>query len=365
MRLPYWGENFAIWGACCNVQPMTDLIRSASLTGYHKLAQTVGLDAYRMLQQVGLDRCNLSDPDVRIPADAVRELLELSSQQSGVEDFGLRLSAERQLANLGPMALLVRVEPTVRTAILALERYLRLHRHIVRVTLEEADKQAILRAQMTLVGTSGIRQATELAVGIMCRTLGALFGELWTPDLVCFTHPAPAGRTIHREFFRARVLFDHELNGIALRSGDLNRTIPAADAAMARYVNQYLDNDGTYQHAEMRDMVRQLVQALLPTGRCTAELVARHLGQDRRTVNRKLALSGETFSSIVNRVRNELVRRHISAERRSLSETSELVGFSTLSAFSRWFQGEFGCSASHWRKSVEASKSGSSQVTLR
>ena len=47
---------------------------------------------------------------------------------------------------------------------------------------------------------------------------------------------------------------------------------------------------------------------LLGTGTCTIDRVAQHLGIDRRTIHRRLANEGETFSDLVEAVRRELAR---------------------------------------------------------
>jgi AraC-like DNA-binding protein len=96
--------------------------------------------------------------------------------------------------------------------------------------------------------------------------------------------------------------------------------------------------------------VRQLVFAMLPSGRCTSDLIAQRLGVDRKTMHRRLTARGTTFSSILNEARIELVQRHIRTERRSLTDTAQLLGFSSLATFSRWFRGAFGVSASRWQK---------------
>jgi AraC-like DNA-binding protein len=90
--------------------------------------------------------------------------------------------------------------------------------------------------------------------------------------------------------------------------------------------------------------VRELIEVLLPTGHCSIVHVAPGLGVDRRTVQRRLADSGETFSSPRNAVRAELAERLVPNPRRSLTEIAEELGFSQPSAFSRWFRGQFGCS---------------------
>jgi AraC-like DNA-binding protein len=100
----------------------------------------------------------------------------------------------------------------------------------------------------------------------------------------------------------------------------------------------------------MPDKVRKLVFALLPTGECAAERIAQQLGVHRKTLHRHLALHDIGYSSIVDGVRVDLVERYVENSRRPLSDVAVLLGFSSLSAFSRWFSGRFGCSVSTWRR---------------
>ena len=73
------------------------LIRSASLTNYAEVAHKVGLDPYRMLAEFGLPARCLREPEIKIPSDAVRRLLEASAERSGIEAFGLLMAEVRRL----------------------------------------------------------------------------------------------------------------------------------------------------------------------------------------------------------------------------------------------------------------------------
>ena len=106
----------------------------------------------------------------------------------------------------------------------------------------------------------------------------------------------------------------------------------------------------------MSASVRECIYTMLPSGLCSADSVAARLGVDRRTVHRHLAREGKTFSSLMDSVRAELVTRYIDNRDRPLASLAELLGFSALSAFSRWFRTQFGCSVSEWRVRTAASK---------
>ena len=90
--------------------------------------------------------------------------------------------------------------------------------------------------------------------------------------------------------------------------------------------------------------MRRTILLLLPSGRCSAEQVADHLGVVCRTVQRRLAERGQSFSSMVNEIRTELATRHVIESDRPLTEVATLLGFSAPSGFSRWYHVQFGCS---------------------
>ena len=99
---------------------------------------------------------------------------------------------------------------------------------------------------------------------------------------------------------------------------------------MARYVQHYLDSIAELPTTTLSDKVRELIWVLLPSGRCSIEQVAQRLGVDRRTVHRRLASEGETFSAILDAVRSELVTRYIKDSDRPLSVVAEMLGFCGL-----------------------------------
>jgi AraC-like DNA-binding protein len=95
--------------------------------------------------------------------------------------------------------------------------------------------------------------------------------------------------------------------------------------------------------------VTQLVEMLLPLGRCSTHQVARSLGVTQRTLHRQLGAEGQSFSAIVHTTRVALAERYLSADRYTQTDVSQLLGFTAPSAFSRWFRQRFGVSPTEWR----------------
>src|SRR4051812_47747010 len=116
---------------------MGPFVRSASLSNFAEVAAQVGLDANAMLREIGIDRRALTDPDLRIPAQAVAELLEASAGRADCLTFGLRMAESRRLSDFGAVSLLITHQATVRDALLTVVQYRQLLNESLVVHLEE------------------------------------------------------------------------------------------------------------------------------------------------------------------------------------------------------------------------------------
>lgn len=327
---------------------MADLIRAACLTHYPEVARNAGIDPAKMLKSVGFPARGLTDPDIRIPSGGVRRLLEASAVAAGIDDFGLRLAERGGLSNLGPVALVAREQPTVGAAMEALGRYIHIHNESLRLRMEREGDTVLIAPILMLGRPVPARQSAELVIGVTYRILSAFLGPGWRPLDVHFAYPAPRSRETYRRFFSCNVAFGAEFDAIICPAVDMDRPMAAADASMARYVQSYVETIAA-RSTTIEGKVSELIVALLPTGRCSLDRVALHLGCDGRTVQRWLAERGDSFSAILDAQRAEIVVRLIEDRGRSLPAVAELLGFSAQSALARWFREHFGCSISQWR----------------
>lgn len=327
---------------------MGNLTRSASLTDYEHVARAVGLDPLRMLRLAKLPAKALEDPNLMISIDSVGWLLEESARLSGQEAFGLLLAETRSLSNLGMLALVLRDEPTVRATMQAFARYMRLHNAGVQPRLEEGAEITLLHVGMQ-IGRRGLwRQATEMSVAIGIRALRALTRDTFRPVKISFIHERPRSLEVHRRVLGTPLEFSQEFNAIVCRSRDLDKPIPAADPKLSREVKRWLDMQLAELGERPLDRARQIIKILLPTGTCSVDRVAEHLGMHRRTLNRHLATTGESVTSVVGTVRAELAEEYLAGGKRKLYEVADLLGFASAGDFSRWFRSRFGVPPSEW-----------------
>jgi AraC-like DNA-binding protein len=324
-------------------------VRCATLDGYVGLARASGLEPARLLADQGLTVADLAVPDKWVPAASVARLLDRSAAASGLEDFGLRLAGLRRLSTLGPLSVVLRQEPDLRRALELLCRYERSYNEALRLQLDESGDLASMRLWFEFGEPAPTRQALELATAALLAIVRELLGQQWEPLSLCFSHRAPASLTAHQAVFGPRLQFGHEFTGLVFFAAELDAPNTSSDPLLRPYAQQLLQALGAPPAATTTGQVTQLVEMLLPLGRCSTHQVARSLGVTQRTLHRQLAAEGQSFSAIVHGTREALAERYLAADRYTQTDVSQLLGFTAPSAFSRWFRQRFGVSPTEWR----------------
>ena len=328
---------------------MRPCVRSATLDGYLDLARSLGLDPIWLMTSVGLDVADLAAPEKWIPAGDVATLLQLSADRSGREDFGLLLAGRRRLATLGPLSVVLSQEPDLRSALRLLNGYERSYNEALHLRLDEGSGLATIRLWLEFAEPVPVRQSLELATAALHGIIKQLLGRSWEPLSVCFSHSKPQTQATHHDVFGARLQFDQPFTGLVLFADQLDAPNTMSDPLLQPYAEQFLRSLPSARGATLFDRVKELIDVLLPLGRCSTAQVARNLGVTQRTLHRQLAAEGQSFSSLVHETRAALAERYLVNERYTLTEVSELLGFMAPSAFSRWFRQQFGVSPTQWR----------------
>ena len=246
----------------------------------------------------------------------------------------------------------MREQPTVRKAIGALVDNIRLHNESASLQLEEVDNIVIVKPDLAVARGVPAAQAKDMVLGVVCQILTLLLGPNWRPQNVCFMRAAPGNLAAHRRVFGSELDFNQDFNGIVCLKRDIDKSIAGADPGLAREAERYVALLRSGAGRKASEEIRKIALTLLPTGHCTVERVAKHLGIDRRTIHRHLAEQRTTFSGIIDDLRAELAASYIDRGDRPLSSVAELLGFSAQSAFAHWHRQRFGVSASERRASA-------------
>lgn len=326
------------------------LARYAAFNGFLDLAGEIGVDVEELFARSGLDPMGMSQPDRWVSARAVADVLEDAAASSESDDVGLRLAENRHLANLGPLSLVIRDEPLLRDAMQTLIRYNHMYNEALQIRVVEAGEVTTIRLELNVGTVRPPRQSIELVAGSLVRILTDLAGDHWRPVATCFSHPRPSDTGRHRRMLGDNVSFDCDFNGIVLRSADLDTRNVLADPKFLPYAQQLLNPRSDPADAVIVSRTREVIELLLPAGRCSIDHVARSLGTNRRTLHRQLQSAGTTFTELLDTTRVDLVKHLLTNPNNSLTDISVMLMFSTPGNFTRWFRQRFGVAPRTWRQ---------------
>ncbi len=333
---------------------MSGHVRGAVLANFAEVAQLAGLAPLSMLREAGIDPAALTDPDMPIAASAVLMLFENAARASGWQNFGLRMAESRSLADFGAVSLLIAHQSSLREGLETTIRYLHMINPALAIDVEDVGDLVVIREDLIVEDGRPTPQAYELAIGALFRMCNALLGARWRPQMVSFTHRAPDDLSIHRRLFGPNVQFEGEFNGVVCSAADLDRANPSADPKMASYARRFVDTLGGNEHLSTSHQVRKAAYHLLPLGRASIAQIARAMGLNVRTLQRRLAAEQHEFSEVLNSVRRDLALRHLDNPSVSFTHVAELLGYRQPSSFTRWFAAEFGVCPTKWRATRQA-----------
>jgi len=324
-------------------------IRSATLIGYCEAARSVGLDAERMLCRAGLDLSCMDDLDTQISLDAFWRLLSDSARLGNCPDFGMRAAIERGDPNLGTVSLLMREAETVEEAINFYTTHLALHADGTLIQLDKRFQSPLIVAELLARTREESFQATQFCLVGITMQIRWLIGEAFQPELVSFAFPKPTSMPTVQRFFKCQVQFKQVLSGLVLDADMLQRRPVTSTPFLRKLALRQLEPIINRSPSGFSTRVERLVRTMLDEGNCDSQTVADFFEIDRRTLSRRLAHDGETFSSILQRIRTEVACRALARSDSPLSMIADETGFESLSGFCRWFHQSFGCTASQWR----------------
>lgn len=316
-----------------------------------KAAKARGLDVDTVLTKSGLPLDQVDDVDARLPYGSLMCVVETLSESASDPFFGLRV-AEKYVdaGSFGAVGFAARSSSSLREAIERTARYARLINENTEITVhfEAAGARIVDGPIAPLVWP---RQYAEMALASF-----VVLGRKWTGvpfDAVSvgFRHGAPSDRSEHVRIFGCEPSFDCTENYVVIPTSVLDHPLEHGDPQLGRYFDSRLNDlaqnlaSAPGPLADLRDAVAHM----LTDGAPTVSAVAKALGASERTLQRRLASRGLTFSAVLDGVRREVALRAAERSTISVQELAARSGFADLKAFRRAFRRWTGQSPRNYR----------------
>jgi AraC-like DNA-binding protein len=326
------------------------LQRAGVLVEIPRLLREMNVEPEAVLASLGLAPTLLSDIEARVPFSLVSDLMLKCGEATGRDDFSLVVGASARLRHLGIIAKLLSAASDFGSALVD---FVANHPRYVRgasTYLIDLGEDGIFTGHR--VHSPGLKGSASFSAGAIAFGR-SIFAELCgvEPNRVLLSLPRPDDPSPYKRVFgRAKLVFGAEHFGLVYSRAALKRPVPTADPALHAEIRRFITERWNSLQPDILDRVmRVLVPSVLagtPSLKATAELLVMH----PRTLNRALQARGFCFRDAVNEARFEMASQLLRDTRLSIGSLAQVLGYSEVSAFSRFFTGMAGLSPSEWKE---------------
>jgi AraC-like DNA-binding protein len=309
-----------------------------------------------LLKQAGLPQVPLDHHTNFLPLCDVLAVVERAARATGIEHFALLLATAEGLDALGDYGRYIKAAPTLLEAIRRAGRYISWHTLGARLSLTPEGATCVWRYDLPAAIRDDRQHGYPFALVIMRDIVRLAAGPEWLPKELRLEQPTSAGfRQPLEEAFGHRirwgagenaVVFAQSLLTLPLAWAPEDRKAPTSGAA-ARAL------ESNIPPADFIGSLRQLIRSFLPAGYPSAALLAHASGLPLRSFQRALALSGLSFSDLVEQVRFQMAVEMMRDSGARLIDIGLELGYSDAANFSRAFRRWSGQTPRLYRRTLE------------
>lgn len=299
-----------------------------------ELARRFAVAPDALLDGLPVTRAALDDPATRVPLRVAEALVARAHELTREPALAFHYGTAMRLSSHGFLGFAAMTAATVREALELAVQFAATRTSAIGLELYvEGDKASVVIVERTPLG--GLREFAVLALIVGIWTIGqALTGTI--PDGLgecAFAEPAYLRGLPHG----GRLVFDRPAHRMVFAASLLDRPLVSADAAAMRLARDQLERElaAVIEAAGLAGRIRAAIAA---DAAASLAAISRALHMSPRTLKRRLAERGTTFSALRDGVR--LQRALLLLEDRDLAigEIATRLGYSELPSFTRAFR---------------------------
>lgn len=329
-------DHIGAWGLG-GVSSRGGTIRAAGVRGFATEVRILGADPTAFVRAVGLAPEVLDHDDIPIAEARLVALLEKAAGDLACPDLGLRIAARHDLGMLGPLALVIANSGTAEQAFVAATRYLGFHSDALRLWRTDDPHGDPRVVAIRYDGHDPVVppvQAMDAGLGFVHRALELMLGENYGLVSVELSYEPAAPLEVYRTFYGVPVATGAGAAFLRVRAGIFDQPILGARDSLRVQAETYL-RTLLPDPADVVARVQRIIRETLVIGSVPLPTVARMLRIEPRTLQRRLADLGVSFTRIVDDVRRDEARRLLTLTDLSFLEVSSRLGFAEQATFSR------------------------------
>ncbi len=313
------------------------------------LAAEVGLRPDDFFTKINVTPGRAAQSPPRVAIDLLARFLTWAAETSGDFSFGLKLGARVHPRDLGAYGYLLLNSPTLGDAMVLGTRFADFQQQGDALVWKfSRDGHFEVRYDAQGLKDRFRRQDAECTLAIVHAVIQSLGGRHVHPVEARVQHELREGSPKLEDHFSCPVIYCDRDNALRYKKSLLDLPIRGADPQLLSILVQHVEHEleGLPSRSDELGRVRWAIRRSLGTGRTNVESIARQCRLGGRTLQRRLAAHGLTFSDLVDLVRQEVSAELEMSGPRGRHEMAEILGFGDASAFAkarrRWSRGKTG-----------------------
>jgi AraC-like DNA-binding protein len=303
-------------------------------------ARAAGIEIGALLTKAGLTEPQVLDHRARINVEDQIDFLDRVAKAVDDPFLGFHLAHAADLRELGFLYYVAASSETLGEALRRGARYTNVVNEGLSLSYVAGRD---VRMEFDYVGVPRHldRHQIEFSMTALVRLCRQLTGRTLVPRHVGFTHHRDDDPSELSAFFGGDVQFGARADRLTFDAAVRSLHVLSADP----YLNELLIANGeealarrAAQRGSFRSQVENAMVPRLPHGTARAGEIAGALGVSQRTLARRLAAEGATFSDLLEALRGDLARKYLAEDSLTISQVAWLLGYQEVSAFTHAFK---------------------------
>lgn len=305
------------------------------------------------LAEIALDSARLSDAELKLEQHQEAHFLNSMSLRREDPVLGANAGMHLDVRQTTLLSYVLFNSQNLDHALQNLVRFLPLMRPASNVTMTQTQDTVRVRFDNRNKAVLVNAQYMEFSVAMLINALRRASESAVSPRTVTFCHDRSHGQDKVRKLYGCPVTYSEPVTVVSLRLADLTRPVVHRDPNLYREVFRYgrlLLEANAPEPATLEDLVRDYIAQHMTRTPPTMEETAEALGLSARTLARRLARVGTTYSALRDTLRIAAARDMLSDTDIALAEITYLLGYSDQSAFGVAFKRATGHTPNQFRR---------------
>jgi len=329
------------------------LVRKAPLATAISYLAGEGVPIRRHLSRAGLSGPSPDDLEALMPLHQLCDFLSSVARAEGIDDLGFRIGGRLGIESLGVYGRLIAQSVTIHEAILTSRALISSYNSGLEIWIERhSDQVRYCQKYSANLPRDGIAEIVHLGLANALAQGGARRGPDYQPTRIeLAADPIDLGPYVPG-FGDLAVSFSQPQTSVWFDQTWLSKPLPALEPSHCPPAddNERALFDRTGPSTDPIGQLKQVIESALGHPRMSLQHAAAIIGTSARTLQRRLAERGLSFSGLLGRVRFAVAQRLLRDPEMLLTEIARRLGYSDLPNFIRAFKRWTGVGPNEFRR---------------